>query len=390
MNRVLSERKLVLILAALSALTPFAIDMYLPALNSMEEVFNETNAVLSISVSIYFLGLAFGQLFGGPISDAYGRYPMVIIGLSVFSLTSFLIIFTKNVEMLCVFRFIQAFGGGIATVNVAATVRDKFSGSESARIFSLIGSVSILAPLVAPALGLGVMFAFDDYRFIFIFLFAYSLFALFFYKKYFFSAKKSDKRKITPIKNYTDVLTSKKPMLMIIALIICSSGLYSVITSSSFIFTKYFGLSNTWFVICFSLNIIMLLIVVKFNIRLVKFRSPLKLLKFGVLAQLFFGTILLLVCKTTNVFLFAPFLALYVGMQGFIFGNAVSLILDKFPHISASANAIIDSFQYSAGAISGFIVSHINDGTLFPIALVLMLSSLIGVLILFVSLKIKD
>ncbi|MDR0467235.1 MAG: multidrug effflux MFS transporter [Campylobacteraceae bacterium] len=386
----LTEKQLVLILAALSALTPLAIDMYLPALNSMEAIFNETNARLSISISVYFLGLAFGQLFGGPISDAYGRYPMIIVGLLIFCLTNLFIIFTTDIKMLWFARFVQAFGGGIAAVNIAATVRDMFSGKDSARIFSLIGSITILAPLLAPAFGLGIMSIFDNYRVIFVVLLLYSIGVLFFYKKYFKNIKKQNKSRITPIKNYINVLTNKKPMLMILALVISSSGLYCVITSSSFIYTNHFKLSSFWFVLCFSLNITMMLIAVKINLRFVKFRSPLKLLKFGMLSQLFLGIILLLINKTTNIYLFAPILALYVSTQGFIFGNAVSLILDKFPQISASANAVIGSLQYGVGSFSGFLSSHLNDETLFPIALILVSSSFIGVVILFISTGIKN
>lgn len=391
MNKsTITEKQLVFILASLSAITPLAIDMYLPALKSMESIFQVDNARLSISISVYFLGLAFGQLFGGPISDAYGRYPMVIGGLGIFCLTNLFIIFTTNVEILWLLRFVQAFGGGIAVVNVAATVRDMFSGSESARIFSLIGSITILAPLVAPALGLGIVYFFGDYRVIFGILFVYSLLSLYFYKKYFKISIKKERTKATPIKNYIDVFKNKQPMFMILALVIGSSGLYGVITSSSFIYTTYFQLSPLWFVIFFSLNISVMLIAVKLNIRLVKFRSPLKLLKFGMLSQLFFGIVLILIHKTTNVYLFAPLLALYVGVQGFIFGNAISIILDKFPHISASANAVIGSLQYGAGALSGFLVSHFNDKTLFPITVVLMLSALFSVSLLFISLRFKS
>jgi DHA1 family bicyclomycin/chloramphenicol resistance-like MFS transporter len=129
---------------------------------------------------------------------------------------------------------------------------------------------------------------------------------------------------------------------------------------------------------------------VKINIRLVKFRSPLKLLKFGILTQLIFAIALFLVHETTNVYLFAVTLALYVSMQGFIFGNAVSVILDKFSHISATANAVIGSLQYGAGSLSGFIVSYFNDGTLLPFVSVLMFSSFIGTIVMFFSLKLKD
>ncbi|MFV0481171.1 MAG: multidrug effflux MFS transporter [Campylobacteraceae bacterium] len=384
---IISERRLVLILAALSAITPLAIDMYLPAINNMAEVLSTTNEQVSISVSVFFLGLALGQLFGGPISDAYGRFPMVFLGLSVFGVINIAILFVTQVEILWILRFLQAFGGGIATVNVSATVRDMFSGTESARVFSLIGSIGILAPLIAPSLGLLFMLI-GNWQLIFAFLFIYSLIALFFYQKNFKGVYvKKENAKVTPIKNYVNVFTSGRPMLMILALIISSSGLYCVITSSSFMYTKYFGLSTPWYVFFFSLNIILMLIMVRVNIKFVRKFTPIKLLKTGIFLQVIFSIILMLAHKSTTVFLIAPLIAIYVSMQGLIFGNAISLILDNFPKISASANAVIGSLQYGAGALSGFIASHFSDGTLFPITTTLFVSSFIGATILFFSLK---
>lgn len=384
----LSEKQLVFILASLSALTPLAIDMYLPAIKGMETIFNATNEQISTSVSIFFLGMAFGQLFGGPISDAYGRYYVIIVGLLFFSTTSILTIFTTDVSVLCLFRFLQAFGGGVVTVNIAASVRDYFSGKDSARILSLIGSVSILAPLVAPALGLGILVIFDDYRVIFVFLFLYAIASLLFYIKYFKSQKNIIKKtKITPIKNYLEVLLNKKTMLMIFAFVVSCSGNYCIISSSSFIYTTYFKLTSFWYVICFSLNIIVLLAVIRINIRLVKFRSPAKLLFFGLTMQLCFGTILFFMHESASVYVITPLIALYVGVQGFIFGNGVSVILDNFPKISASANAIIGSLQYGIGSASGLLANYFSDGTLFPVALLLLAASFFGLLFFLFSLQ---
>jgi len=103
--------------------------------------------------AFFFFGMAMGQLFGGPISDAYGRRPMVIIGLILFGISSLLLSFTDHIELFWILRAIQSFGGGIATVNVSATVRDMFEGKESARIFSMIAMVMLMAPLLAPTMG---------------------------------------------------------------------------------------------------------------------------------------------------------------------------------------------------------------------------------------------
>lgn len=383
----MTERRLVFTLAALSAITPLAIDMYLPAISSMSESLNVSEPQVAISISIFFLGLAAGQLFGGPISDAYGRRPMVIMGLGLFCLSSIFIIFTNDIHVLWILRFVQAFGGGVATVNVAASVRDIFSGNESARIFSMIGSITILAPLVAPALGLVVISLFKRWEAIFVILSIYSLFALYFYAKCFKAANVKDKRKITPIRNYIDILATAKPMIIMTALVISSSGLYALLASSSIVYINYFGLSKFMFVVCFSMNISVMMITSKINARLVRKFSAMKLLRFGVKTQVFIAVILMILHESANVFIIAPLLALFIGMLGFIFGNAISIILEYFPKTSASANAVVGVLQYSVGAAAGLLASLFDDGTLFSLILIITLSSLIGAIILLVGAK---
>ncbi|MDR1460069.1 MAG: multidrug effflux MFS transporter [Campylobacteraceae bacterium] len=382
---VISERRLVFILAALSAITPLAIDMYLPAISNMSKAIGVDESMVSVSISIFFLGLAAGQLFGGPISDAYGRKPMVIAGLALFCISSFVIVFVDNVYVLWFFRFIQAFGGGVATVNVSATVRDMFSGKDSARIFSMIGSITILAPLIAPPLGLGVILIFKRWETIFLILGIYSLLALYFYKRNVIISPKTEKVKITPIRNYIDILTSSKPMILIIALVVSSSGMYAVLTFSSVMYEKYLGLSKPMFILCFSMNIASLMIASRINMRLVRRISPLRLLKFGMKAQVLISIILFSFYSSTNPYIIAPLIALFIGTLGFVFGNALSIVLDYFPKISGSANAVIGVLQYSVGAFAGFLVGLLNDGSLFPLMCVIMCSSIIGAAILLIS-----
>ncbi|MDR1976616.1 MAG: multidrug effflux MFS transporter [Campylobacteraceae bacterium] len=381
--KTLSERKLVLTLAALSAITPLAIDMYLPSITLMSKTMNSTEPLVSISISIFFLGLAFGQLFGGPISDAYGRKPIVLLGLGIFSVTSFLILFANDVYMLWILRFIQAFGGGVATVNVSAVVRDMFSGRESARIFSMIGSITILAPLLAPVMGLGLVSIFGKWEAVFLFLGIYSLLAFLFYRANFTDAPDKEHTKVTPIKNYLEVFKSGRPMILIIALVVSGCGFYAILTSSSVIYIDYFGLSQTMFVLCFAVNIVTLMAVTKINVRLVKKISPLTLLKFGLFMQIVLSVIMMILHNTTQILFMAPLIALFVGTLGFVFGNAFSIILEHFPKTSASANAVIGVLQYGFGAGAGMLANFFHtDGSLFALMCVILLSSVIGTAIL--------
>ncbi|MDR3177664.1 MAG: multidrug effflux MFS transporter [Campylobacteraceae bacterium] len=385
--KAITEKQLIFTLAALSAITPLAIDMYLPAINIMSKSLSVSEPQVAISISIFFLGLAAGQLFGGPISDAYGRRPVVIIGMGLFCLSSVCIIFINDVYVLWILRFVQAFGGGAATVNVAATVRDTFSGNESARIFSMIGSVTILAPLVAPALGFITVSLIGRWEAIFAILALYSFLSLFYYKKYFKAQSITDKRKVTPIKNYIEVLTTPRPMIIMTALVISSSGLYALLASSSIVYENYFGLSKFMFVVCFSMNVAVIIITSKINAKIVRKFSPLKLLKFGIKTQVLIAVVLMILHKSENVFIIAPLISLFIGMLGFIFGNAISIILEYFPKTSASANALLGVLQYSVGAAAGLLVSLFDDGTLFPLILAITLSSFIGAVILLAGTK---
>lgn len=379
----LSERQLVLTLASLAAITPLAIDMYLPSIPSIARDLNTTIPNVEFSVSLYFLGMAMGQLFGGPISDAYGRRPMVIIGLLLFGISSIVLSFITQIEIFWIFRALQSFGGGIATVNVSATVRDMFSGKESARVFSLISMVMLMAPLIAPSLGSAVLGLFR-WEAIFVILGLYAFFAMWLYAFRFPSLKK-EKTKATPLKNYASVLRHKQAMIFIISQTLCTSGMYTYITSSSFIYMEHFHVNPSLFAIFFGANVLMMMLFGRLNARLVRRVEPLLLLRFGTIGQTLCAITLFLIHKEASIYLIFPLIGLYVGMLGFVYSNAVALALEFFPNISASANAIIGVLQYSIGALMSFVASSLHDGTLFPIVGVMASVSIVGTVILIVG-----
>lgn len=372
MPHTLTERQIVLTLASLAAITPLSIDMYLPAFPSIAQSLHTSIPNVEISLSLFFFAMAMGQLFGGPISDAYGRRPMIIMGLIVFGISSLLLSFTDSIQMFWILRAIQSFGGGVATVNVSAIVRDMFEGKESARIFSLIAMVMLMAPLLAPTMG-SLVLEFFEWNTLFILLSFYTLFALGFYLLRFPSVKQ-ERLKVTPIQNYKTVLSHKMAMVFIVSQILSSSGMYTFITSSSFIYMEHFHVSSGQFALFFALNVTTLMIVGKINAWLVKHKNPLVLLRIGVCAQALIG-IALFSCQDQTLYIIFPLIGLYIGTLGLIFGNAVSLALEFFPSISASANAIIGVLQYSVGALMGFIASSFHDATLFPITGVMMVVS---------------
>jgi len=178
------------LLAMTMALGPLALDAYLPAFPAMAASLGVRVHEISLSISLYVFVLAFGQLVAGPLSDRWGRGPVMLAGLAMFGLASYLISTTSSLEGLLAGRVLQAFGGGWATVCVPALVRDRLSGVEAARFFSLIGLLMIMAPAVAPSIGSLILLQFS-WPAIFVMLTAYAILLLALLKWQLFSGSAS-------------------------------------------------------------------------------------------------------------------------------------------------------------------------------------------------------
>jgi MFS transporter, DHA1 family, multidrug resistance protein len=148
-----SNLLIILILGALSTVSPFSIDMYLPAFPQIAHDLGTTPAQISLSVSGYFIGLALGQLFYGPLLDRFGRKRPLYAGLSMFTVASFGGIAVRSPELFIACRLLQALGGCVAQVGAIAMVRDFFPARESAKILSLLMLVLSVSPLFAPSIG---------------------------------------------------------------------------------------------------------------------------------------------------------------------------------------------------------------------------------------------
>src|ERR1700753_1074529 len=144
---------LILFLGALSTVSPLAIDMYLPAFPVIAQDLGTTPAQISLSVSGYFIGLAIGQLFYGPLLDRFCRKRPLYGGLSLCTIASFGCIVAPTPEVFIASRLLQALGGCVAQVGSIAMVRDFFPARESAKILSLLMLVLSVSPLFAPSIG---------------------------------------------------------------------------------------------------------------------------------------------------------------------------------------------------------------------------------------------
>src|SRR5277367_2150607 len=148
-----SNLSVILVLGALSTVSPFSIDMYLPAFPEIAHDLGTTPAQVSFSVSGYFIGLALGQLFYGPLLDRFGRKRPLYAGLSLFIVASFGCTAARSPGLFIAFRLLQALGGCVAQVGAITMVRDFFPVEESAKILSLLVLVLSVSPFFAPTIG---------------------------------------------------------------------------------------------------------------------------------------------------------------------------------------------------------------------------------------------
>jgi DHA1 family bicyclomycin/chloramphenicol resistance-like MFS transporter len=165
--------RLALILGALTAIGPLAIDMYLPALPTIAREFGVDASVVQSSLAAYFIGIALGQAFYGPLSDRLGRKPSLYLGLTLFMISSIGCASAASVDALIAFRFLQALGGCAPIVIPRAIVRDYFDQAGSVRMLSVLMLVMGLAPILAPLIG-GQLLVHFGWRAVFWLLTAYA------------------------------------------------------------------------------------------------------------------------------------------------------------------------------------------------------------------------
>ncbi|OOR90438.1 hypothetical protein B0181_04710 [Moraxella caviae] len=164
-----SKAFLILLLGMLSAFGPFVIDLYLPALPALAQFFDTSASMAQMTLTTGMLGLAFGQLIFGPLSDKYGRKMPLLVSLLVYLVSTVLIVFAPSIEALIALRLVQGLASAGSVVISRAVVADLYEGQEMTRFFGALMTVNGLAPILSPILG-SVLLKFTDWRGMFVFL----------------------------------------------------------------------------------------------------------------------------------------------------------------------------------------------------------------------------
>lgn len=372
------QKTFVIIMAMIMSVTPFAIDAYLPALPYMAKSLNVGPNDVATTITCYILGIAFGQIIGGPLSDTFGKKIIITLGLSIYATSALVISQAETLLTIQVFRVIQAMGGGFSVVCISPLVRERAAGNEAAKIFGLVSLIMIGAPAIAPSLGALILLV-AQWQTIFYFLCVYSMFVIAFTAFKLPADKVTNKQTMTAVQRYATVLQNKPALRYIIVQGFSQSVMMIFITNASFIYQQYFGLTDQMFAFVFAANIIGLAIINRINSKLLSHYLAQKLLKWALRIQL-----LCVVLFVALAYVGAPVgiqaisIVCMIATLGATTPNCNATYISHFKQNTGSASALFGANQFFISAIMGGLTTVFYNGTLWPIALILLLSTVIA------------
>ncbi len=365
-------------LAILTAMSPLAIDTYLSSMPVIASFFGVPIGMVEITLTVYFLGFAAGNFLGGPLSDAFGRKKLALTGILLYGVAAAVIPSSTQIQHVWMLRALQAFGGGFASVTAMVFVRDWFEGKQVARLATIISMIMMFAPLMAPIIGTGLS-EWLGWKAIFYFLAAYA--AVLFIIFALVIPESRDKTLLTYaltgkqlIGKYQVFFQSKPAVMLLFATSFALSGMFVFITSSSFMYLEYFGISTHIFPVLFGSNILLNVVLSLVNNKLLKKFDPAQMLRIGLFLQLAAGTFLFIFTVDGEAHFLPVFLSIvaYVGSLGMVFGNSTAIILNLMPQIAGSANAMIGVTRFVISFVVGSLPALFYTGNLQPIGAVML------------------
>lgn len=379
-------------LGLLSAIGAFSIDMYLPGFPEMAKDLNSTVAHITLSITSFFIGVSAGQLIYGPLIDKYGNSKPLFIGLSIYIIASIACSHAPSADALIWIRLLQALGSCVGMVAARALVRILFPVNENAKVFSLLMLVLALSPIVAPTLG-GYITSTLGWKYIFYVLAAIGIIALILVKITLPANNiKDESKSLYPrniINGFLNVLKVPHFYTYAISGAIASSGLYAYIAGSPFLFMNVYSVSEKAYGLIFAMIASGLIISSQINTLLLrKFKSE-KILKATLFIQSLAGIALALGTwyEMLNLYTVIILIIIFLSTQGFAFPNSSALSLAPFKRNAGTASALMGAIQMGLGVITTALVSLLNNGTAFPMAIVMCICAMLSVFVLAIGTK---
>lgn len=381
---------LILILGALSTISPFSIDMYLPGFPAIAEDLDTTIAVVQLSLTSYFIGIAVGQLLYGPLLDRFGRKKPLYAGLIIYIIASLGCALTHSADALIVVRFLQAVGGCAGMVAAQALVRDLFPIDKTAQAFSWITLVIAISPMIAPAVGSYVAVAFG-WQAIFIILAGLALLLIAGVHFALPNGRSPDHSlSLLPkpvLKNFLSVI--KQPQFLVYTLAggIATAAPFAYIAGSADVFMNYYGVKEKEYGFIFAFIAFFIIGSTQLNHFLLRRFSSEQIIRAtliyqSVIAIILIGSLLLFSLAKYELIILT---ALFLGGHGLTNPNANALALAPFSNHVGSAASLAGSFRMGMGGLVSALVSVFHNGTAIPMTGVMTGCVFVGFIVLIIG-----
>ncbi|HNY35259.1 MAG TPA: multidrug effflux MFS transporter [Methanothrix soehngenii] len=377
-QKYLGNRGLIALIAFLSAFVPLSTDLYLPALPGMSKYFQVSAEQVNLTLIFFFIVFAAGMLFWGPLSDKYGRRPILIAGLAIYSLAGFLCAISQDINQLIAFRILQAIGGSSASAVAMAMIKDVYDSRNREMILAWVSSMVLISPMAAPVLG-ALLLGFTSWRGVFVVLGVIGFVAL------------SGSLALVETLNtrYTGTLSQsigrlavvlKNPgfLSLLIVFSMLSFSSMAFIASSSYIYINGFGLSEKLFSLYFAFNALGMIGGPMLYLRLSKRFRRYSIIIAGFIST-FLGGLLVYHLGSLQPWIFALCLFPATIMGSCIRTPGANLMLEQQEEDTGSASALMSCFGILMGSMGMTVISQEWSNTIRILGL---MNILVGVLCL--------
>ncbi|OBF30456.1 multidrug effflux MFS transporter [Mycobacterium sp. ACS4331] len=386
---------LIAVLALLTAVTPFSIDMYLSAFPDMAAEFHTTAPMIQLTLTAFLIGLAVGQLVIGPLSDQFGRRRPLLIGTVACLITSVLCIFAPSIEVLIALRFVQGFTGAAGVVIARAIIADRAKGAAAARLFAVMMVIGVLAPITAPVLG-GVIVAGWGWRAVFAALAAMNLLMLAGAAFFAHESLPVEHRRPGGLRSLADgmrgVLGNRRYLGYTLTLGLTASAMFAYISASPFILQNILGFSPRAYSLTFGACALAIAASGTLSARLVKSIAPRRLLIGGVSTMVVVTAVQLLNVTVGQVipWLTIALMACFMGTVGFTFANATTLAIEQVRETAGTGSAVLGFLQYTFGAATTPLVGLAGDASALPMSIVMFTAAVLAAAVLLTCTRHRD
>jgi len=344
----------------------------LPSLPGLRRHFDADIAEVQLTLSIFLVGIALGQLVYGPLSDRFGRRPALMGGLLVYVLASVVCALAPGIPALIAARLLQAAGACAGPVVCRAVVRDVHGREGAARIFSYMGAAMALAPALGPILG-GFVEAWLGWRANFAILCIYGVIG--------FAATVAMLPETVPhrgehggldaaLRGYLGLLRERRYMGFVLCVALAYGGIFCFISGSSFVFVDIIGLVPQLYGICFGTIVLGYILGTLVGGRLTRRLGVERLVKIGGLISATGGLALVAIVWITGATIpgILPPTIVYMVGTGLVLPNAMAGAIGPFPRLAGTAAALLGFLQMGLAAAAGVAIGHLANGTAIPMA----------------------